>query len=113
MACLWGPLSLASPIARDGMSPTTLRARRIAAIGLPGAEEDALLGLSHHCATGLTCTTDAAGIRTLMGYGKYQGDLILIADALRSLERNGLIAAVPQAGSKHTCTYTLRPDQWR
>ena len=93
------------------MSSTALRARRIEALGLPAAQEDALLGLSHRCGAGLICTTNAGAIRTLMGY-RQRGDLEAIRVALGEIERKGLVASVPRPSSQHSRTYTLTPHRW-
>jgi hypothetical protein len=95
------------------MSPTATRARQIEAMGLPSAQEDALLGLSHRCGTSLACITDAASISRIMGYGRQRGDLDTIAKAIAELERKGLLSSTPHPGSRHTRAYTLRPERWR
>ena len=93
------------------MSSTALRARRIEALGLPATQEDALLGLSHRCGAGLTCTTSPGAVRTLMGY-RQRGDLETIRTALAEIESKGLATSVPRPSSKYSRTYTLLPERW-
>lgn len=92
--------------------PTAQRARKIEALGLPSAEEDALLGLSYLCGPASSCTTQPANVRTLMGYGRQQGDLLLIAQAIRSLEEKALISSEKTAGGTYTRRYTLLTENW-